>query len=97
MSNLRELEWDTGMSQSRIVIYDNGHIDPEKFLALVRGTTWLNSDKACLSALTIADVKHARFRPMSPSEAKSRGYDTGVMQVGEGESYRGYPITMVEF
>ena len=96
MSNLRELEWNAGLSRSQTVIYDNGHIDPEKSLALVREAAWMDTDEGCLAALTVADVKHTRFRPMSPSEAKSRGYDTGVMLVGEGESYRGYPVTMVE-
>jgi hypothetical protein len=88
---LREVPWGLTGDPEEICIYDNGHIDPAEFLARVRA--WDASDiaQADRDALTVDDVRHVRFCPMSPTEARQRGLDYGVIQTLDG----GYPVTVV--
>jgi len=74
------------------VIYDNGHQDKDKFLAAIK--TWGQSDLPddAIDSLTVDDVEHTRFSPMSPTQARCRGFDYGVLLTIAG----GYPVTMVK-
>jgi len=56
--------------------------------AIVRGRG--NDDAR--TKLTVEDVEHIRFRPMSPTEARGHGLDWGVFQTDTG----GYPVTAVK-
>lgn len=90
---LREIEWGPCAGAcNKICIYDNGHIDPEKFLEQVRTMSGSDVPLEARASLSVDDVKHSRFRPMSPTEAWSWGADSGVMDAEEG---RGYAVTWV--
>ena len=91
---LREIEYGPymGGERNQICIYDNGHIDPGEFLKRVRGMTNSAVPDDARAALIVDDVIHSRFRPMSPSEARSWGCDSGVMEAEDG---CGYPVTQV--
>ena len=88
---LREIPFGPCGDADETCIYDNGHIDPEEFLRAVREMKGSDIPDEARAALTVADVQHIRFRPMSPTEAKSQGYDFGVMKTKVG----GYPVTVV--
>lgn len=92
--HLRELEWNNGWSvdQVKTVIYTNGHIDKEEFLRVVKESPMLDTPRESRDALTAENVSHCRFRPMSPSEAREKGYDSGVMKDESGR----WKVTMVE-
>ena len=85
---IREIEWD-----GKVCIYDNGHIDPEQFLASVRDSRTSDVSEERRAELTVSDVEHVRFRPMSPYEARVWGCNSGVMEAEEKE--QGYPVTRV--
>jgi hypothetical protein len=90
---LREIDWGFyAGGDNKTCIYDNGHIDPEEFLQRVRGMTGSDVPDDARAALTVEDVVQSRFRPMSPTEARSWGCDSGVMEAEEG---CGYPVTWV--
>lgn len=73
-------------------IYANGHLDPVAFLDAVKGWEQSEVPDDVRAELTAEDVKHIRFRPMSPTEARSNGLSWGVMQTESG----GYPVTAVK-
>lgn len=88
----REIEWGPlGTDRDKTCIYDNGHIDPATFLRNLRMWSNCSFDAQDLSELKESDVEHVRFRPMSPSEAREKDCDHGVMETSEG----GYPVTRV--
>lgn len=90
---LREIEWGIQAGDcNKTCIYDNGHIDPVEFLERVREMEWTDVPDDARAALTVEDVTHSRFRPMSPTEAYSWGSTSGVMEAEDG---RGYPVTWV--
>jgi len=89
--NLRELPWGPSGDADETCIYDNGHIDPVEFLSAVRAMTCTDVPQDTRDALVASDVQHIRFRPMSPTEAQSLGYDSGVMETETG----GYLVTAV--
>ena len=90
---LREIEFGICAGNfNKTCIYDNGHIDSSEFLKRVREMKRSDVPQDAREALTILDVEHRRFRPMSPSEARSWGCDSGVMEAEDG---RGYPVTSV--
>ncbi len=88
---LREIPFGLNDAADEVCIYDNGHIEPELFLRRVR--EWQASDvpQDARDGLTLSDVQHIHFRPMSPSEARAWGCDSGVMKTETG----GYPVTAV--
>lgn len=86
----REIEW--GYSTC---IYCLGHADPGEFLERLRAESGLDTPSDAIEALQLSDVMHIRFRPMSPSEAKSHGYDWGVMETKRDNC--GYKVTAVTF
>ena len=62
---LREVQfWPCG-HHAMTTIYDNGHLDKAAFLAAVKA--WDQSDvpEHARAALTVKNVRHARFRPGS--------------------------------
>ena len=91
---LREIEFGyyAGEAQNKICIYDNGHIEPSEFLGRVASFSSSCVPLDARLALTAGDVKHTRFRPMSPSEARRWGADYGVFEAEDG---RGYAVTLV--
>lgn len=91
---LREIEWGTcaGEFMNKTAIYQLGHIEPMVFLETVRGNASLDTPQDIRDSLEASSVQHLRLRPMSPSEAKSWGCDSGVMEAQEG---RGYQVTAV--
>jgi len=90
LKGLREIPW--GIPESdQTCIYDNGHIDAAEFLQRVRDWNASDVHSEYRSALTLADVEYLRFRPMSPSEARQYGVDSGIIRTLEG----GYPVTAV--
>lgn len=90
---LKEISWGPAGDADEVCIYTNGHVPPDGFLEAIRCLTTSDVPDDTRSALTPQDVKHTRFRPMSPSEARSMGYDHGVMEAEE--EHRGYPVTAV--
>jgi hypothetical protein len=90
---IREIGWGYNASDDESCIYDNGHLDRAKFITDIQLAPGLDTPKDVLIRLTVSDVKHMRFRPMSPSEAKAWGGDWGVMDCTE--EGRGYPVTAV--
>ena len=92
---IREIAWGYDECDGKVCIYDNGHLDKAKFLTDIElFADHLETPRDVLVHLTIDQVKHLRFRPMSPSEAKNWGADWGVMDC-TGEGNRGYPVTAV--
>jgi hypothetical protein len=73
-------------------IYANGHIDPLAFLDAVRSMKSSETPNDVRMRLTTEDVKHLRFRPLSPTEAKRNGASCGIYETETG----GYPITAVK-
>ena len=93
MKGLREIPWGVcGMDYDQICIYDNGHVDPALFLNRVREMKGSDVPEDARAALTVADVDHVRFRPMSPTEASNAGVKSGITEAEEG---RGYAVTRV--
>jgi hypothetical protein len=84
---LREISWN----DEKYCIYALGHMDKAEFLNEVRNLKGSEVEQEFRDELTTEDVQHQRFRPMSPPEARSRGYDYGVMTTKEG----GYAVTSV--
>ena len=74
-------------------IYTNRHIDQSEFLEAVKAMRISEVPDDARHALTLDDVRHTRFRPLSPHEAKGWGLTWGVMEVSDGEV--GYPVTAV--
>lgn len=93
--SLKEIEWGlcAGGDNARICIYALGNLEPECFLALVRRKQDSDIPFEAREALDVLDVEHVRFRPMSPSEARAWGCDSGVIEATEGD--RGYAVTRV--
>lgn len=92
---LKEIAWGlAGDTSGKICIYANGHLPIADFLEAVKSFNSSDVPAESRCALTESDVRHTRFRPMSPSEARSMGYDYGVMEADE-EMHRGYPVTEV--
>lgn len=91
---LKELEWNTGYSedQTKTCIYANGHVDKAAFLEAVQACDWMDVPKDAREALTLENIEHCMFRRMSPSEARAKGYDSGMMKDPDGS----LKITMVE-
>ena len=93
MIKLKEISFGTPIDDpDQTCIYTNGHIDRAEFLAAVKD--WDSSDvpKEYRAELSESDVEHIRFRPMSPTEARSHGIDWGVMESAD----RGYKVTAVK-
>ena len=91
---IREIGWGYNENEGKVCIYDNGHLDKAKFITDIEiNAKRLDTPLDVLIHLTVEDVQHLRFRPMSPSEAKSWGADWGVMECTE--EGRGYPVTAV--
>jgi hypothetical protein len=90
---IREIGWGINDNDGKTCIYDNGHLDKAKFITDLELAKHLDTPFDVLIHLTVDDVKHMRFRPMSPSEAKNWGADWGVMDCTE--EGRGYPVTAV--
>ena len=90
---IREIGWGINESDGKTCIYDNGHLDKAKFITDLELAKHLDTPLDALIYLTVEDVKHMRFRPMSPSEAKNWGADWGVVDCTE--EGRGYPVTAV--
>ena len=92
---LREIEYGlcAGDGMNKTCIYTTGRLDPKEFLQLVANLAGSDVPLDARQALTEDDVEHTHFRPMSPSEAKSWGGDTGVMVAEPG--HRGYEVTRV--
>ena len=92
---IREIPWGTlGDDPDGTCIYDNGHQEPEVFLARVlefQRSGRSDVPPCDLEALTAKDVQHLRFRPMSPSECDATGSSYGVVTTESG----GYPVTAV--
>ena len=86
---LREISWN----DERTCIYDNGHLDPAEFLRAVVSDGRLEARHDGLTSLTLADVKHTRFSPWTPTQAAASGYYYGVSESTAHD--RGYPVTMV--
>jgi hypothetical protein len=95
--DIRYLDW-TG---DTCAFFTNGHVDISTFIEEVKpvieremGPSLLEEDEPDWK-----DVQHTWFRMMSPSEAKSHGYDYGFMQVREdpGKRKRGgpWPVTLL--
>lgn len=92
---LKEIAWGlAGDTSGEICIYANSHLPIAEFLEAVKSFNSSDVPHDVRCALTKGDVRHARFRPMSPGEARSMGYDYGVMEADE-EMHRGYPVTAV--
>lgn len=91
---IREIAWDIGGSHEKTLLYASGKFPPDAFLAECRKWS-CDCGNDLLEPLKDSDVQYLRFRPMSPSEAKSRGYDTGVMDCTGEPNYRGYAVTAV--
>ncbi|CAB4184718.1 hypothetical protein UFOVP1122_26 [uncultured Caudovirales phage] len=92
MIGLREIgygvnDWDA----EQTCIYVTGHIEPERFLEMVRAFSASDVPQEAREALTVDDVQHSRFRPMLPHEARQWGCDKGVMETDRG----GYKVTKV--
>ena len=92
---IREIGWGINESDDKVCIYDNGTWEPEEFLKEIRQSCHLDTPADALDSLTIEDVQHLRFRPMSPYEAKAWGADWGVMDCTEEQGPRGYPVTAI--
>jgi hypothetical protein len=89
---LKEIPFGTPASDpDGYCIYTNGHVDPEKFLEAVRSMRESELPDDARAALTMEDVQHIRFRPMSPTEARGHGLDWGVFTTEIG----GYQVTAV--
>jgi hypothetical protein len=73
-------------------IYTNKHVDKSEFLDAVKSMRGSNVPDDARAALTIEDVEHIRFRPMSPTEARGNGISWGVFETDTG----GYPVTAVK-
>ena len=94
---IREIEFGShsGDMGSKTCIYDNGHLDKAKFVTDVElDAPRLDTPLDSLIHFISADVQHLWFRPMSPSEARDWGCNSGVMQCEEGQ---GYPVTAIIF
>ena len=70
---LREIPFGPAGDADEVCIYDNGHLDPTEFLVAVREMKGSDVPDEVRAALKVEDVKHIRFRPMSPSEARRSG------------------------
>lgn len=91
---IREIGWGYNENEGKVCIYDNGHLDKAKFITDIEiNAKRLDTPLDVLIHLTVEDVRHLRFRPMSPSEAKRWGADWGVMECTE--EGHGYPVTAV--
>ena len=91
---LREIEFGiAGGDRNETCFYVLGHIDPQAFLNIVVEDKSSDVPLDARQALTVDNVEHTRFRPMSPTEARSWGCDTGVMVAETG--HRGYAVTRV--
>lgn len=90
---LREIEWGTGAGEflNKTAIYRLGHVEPADFLALVLSAN-LDTPRDVIESVQLSEVKYMRLRPMSPSEARSWGCDSGVMEADAG---RGYAVTAI--
>jgi hypothetical protein len=89
---LREIEWGIyAGGNNKLCIYDNGHIPWDEFIARLKEFK-TDVPQENIDEVTEKEVQHIRFRPMSPSEARSWGADSGVVVAEEGI---GYPVTMV--
>lgn len=90
--NLKEIPFGTpAYDADAYCIYTNGHVDPLVFLDAVRAMKGSDVPEDARAALTVEDVEHIRFRPMSPTEARENGLTSGVFQTETG----GYPVTAV--
>ena len=91
---LREIEWGLpGTDHTKLCIYDNGHIDPSRFLERLRAFNSSSVERCFRDQITADQVTHSRFRPMTPNEAREWGADSGVMEAEDG--HKGYPVTLV--
>lgn len=90
---LKEVPFGLNDYCDEICIYTLGHKDPSEFLKAVRSFAKSDVPQDARDALTVEDVEHLRFRPMSPSEARSWGCGSGVMETIEP---RGYGVTAVK-
>lgn len=88
---LREIEWGIHEWDHKLCIYGLGTIEPTRFLDMVRNLAGSGAPQDVRDALTPDEVRHMRFRPLSPSEARERGLDWGVLETEEG----GYQVTSV--
>ncbi len=90
---LKELEWCSGYGEGsdKTCLYANGHIDKAEFLTAVKACRWSDVPQDAREALTLDDVQQCMFRRMSPSEARARGYDSGMLQDENGKM----KVTMV--
>jgi len=92
MIGLREIDYGVNdWDAEQVCIYCTGHIDPAKFLEMVRSFSASDAPLEAREALTVEDVQHSRFRPMLPHEARQWGCDEGVMHTERG----GYKVTEV--
>ena len=91
---LKEICFGPDGDADEFCIYANGHLPIGDFLEAVKSFNSSDVPPDVRCALTEGDVRHTRFRPMSPSEARGMGYDHGVMEADE-EMHRGYPVTAV--
>lgn len=90
---LREIPFGTPIDDpDGYCIYTYGHFDKAAFLEAVKSMTGSDIPDDARAALELEDVEHIRFRPMSPSETRSNGLTSGVMETLQG----GYPVTAVK-
>ncbi len=73
-------------------IYTNGHVDPVAFVEAVKSMQASEVPNEARAEITVANVEHIRFRPLSPTEAKGSGLTWGVLETKDG----GYPVTAVK-
>jgi len=90
---LREIPFGTPIDDpDGYCLYTNKHVDKAAFLEAVRTMVGSDIPEDARASLSLDDVEYIRFRPMSPTEARSHGITWGVMETETG----GYPVTAVK-
>jgi len=78
--------------------YTSGHVDKATFLAAARASDAGDIPDSAWDCYTPEDVNYEWFRNMTPYEAKSLGYDSGVMPMPKPEKRKrgaAYPVTSI--
>lgn len=79
-------------------VFCSGHVEKADFIAEARPLIKRELGESLDEEPEAADVEHAWFRMMSPSEARQRGYDFGYLKTeAPAERKRGgpFPVTLV--
>lgn len=92
---IKQLLWG---SDEQYCFYANGHVDKARFLEAVQ--PYINREIGVLDGddqPKEADVEHKWFRCWSPSEARSKGYESGFEEAERDEypDKASFPVTVV--